>query len=64
MLLRILTVDAFITTFEAIQNILKSFFEDEILAEKLVDPFSNNVPLLCPLKTSENTSFSDVFRAY
>ena len=28
------------------------------------NPFSTNVPLLYPLKTSENLSFSDVFRRY
>ena len=28
------------------------------------DPFLTNVLLLCPLKTSENSQFSDVFREY
>ena len=28
------------------------------------NPFSTNVPLLHPLKTSENPRFSDVFRGY
>ena len=28
------------------------------------NPFSTNVPLLYPLKTSENLRFSDVFRGY
>ena len=30
----------------------------------LVKTFSTNVPLLFPLKTSENLRFSDVFRGY
>ena len=30
----------------------------------MVNPFSSNVPLLYPLKTSENFRFSDVFRGY
>ena len=30
----------------------------------MVNPFSTNVPLLYPLKTSENFRFSDVFRGY
>ena len=30
----------------------------------LVYPFSTNVPLLYPLKTSENRKFSDIFRGY
>ena len=29
-----------------------------------IKPFSSNVPLLHPLKTSENLRFSDVFRGY
>ena len=29
-----------------------------------VNPFSTSVPLLYPLKTSENLRFSDVFRGY
>ena len=29
-----------------------------------LNPFSTNVPLLCFLKTSENRSFSHVFRGY
>ena len=28
------------------------------------NPFSSNVPLLYPLKTSENLRFSDIFRGY
>ena len=31
---------------------------------KHINPFSTNVPLLYPLKTSENLQFSDVFRGY
>ena len=31
---------------------------------QLIKPFSTNVPLLYPLKTSENLCFSDVFRGY
>ena len=31
---------------------------------QLLNPFSTNVPLLYPLKTSENQRFSDVFRGY
>ena len=30
----------------------------------LTNPFSTNVPLLYPLKTSESQRFSDVFRGY
>ena len=30
----------------------------------MINPFSINVPLLYPLKTSENLRFSDVFRGY
>ena len=30
----------------------------------IIKPFSTNVPLLYPLKTSENLWFSDVFRGY
>ena len=30
----------------------------------VLKPFSTNVPLLYPLKASENLRFSDVFRAY
>ena len=29
-----------------------------------INPFSANVPLLYPLKTSENRRFSDVFSGY
>ena len=29
-----------------------------------INPFSTNVSLLYPLKTSENLSFTDVFRGY
>ena len=29
-----------------------------------LDPFSTNVPLLYPLKTSVNQRFSDVFRSW
>ena len=29
-----------------------------------INPFHANVPFLCPLKTSENLWFSDVFRGY
>ena len=29
-----------------------------------INPFSTNVPLLYPLKSSENLRFSDIFRAY
>ena len=32
--------------------------------KSLLNPFSANVPLLYPLKTSENLRFSDVFRGY
>ena len=31
---------------------------------KRINPFSTNVPLLYPLKTTENLRFSDVFRGY
>ena len=31
---------------------------------KLINLFSTNVPLLYPLKSSENQTFSDVFRGY
>ena len=31
---------------------------------KIVNPFSTNIPLLYPLKTSENVQFSDVLRGY
>ena len=30
----------------------------------LINPFQANIPFLYPLKTSENRSFSDVFRGY
>ena len=30
----------------------------------MFNPFSTNVPLLYPLKTSENWGFSDAFRGY
>ena len=30
----------------------------------MINPFSNNVSLLYPLKTSENLRLSDVFREY
>ena len=30
----------------------------------LFNPFQANVPFLCPMKTSENQRFSDVFRGY
>ena len=30
----------------------------------LLNPFSTNVPLIHPLKISENFRFSDVFRGY
>ena len=30
----------------------------------MLNPFSTKVPLLYPLKTSENRRFSDVFRGY
>ena len=36
----------------------------EIFHKKAINPFSTNVPLLYPLKTSENLRFSDVFRGY
>ena len=29
---------------------------------RMIDPFSTNVPLLCPLKISENFRFPDVFK--
>ena len=32
--------------------------------EEIINPFSTNVPLLYPLKTSVNLWFSDVFRGY
>ena len=35
-----------------------------IINDLFINPFSTNVPLLCPLKTSENLSFSDVFKEY
>ena len=41
------------------QNIL----QNAVLWNRL-NPFSTNVPLLYPLKTSENLWFSDVFRGY
>ena len=31
---------------------------------KCINPFHANVPFLCPLKTSENLWFSNVFRGY
>ena len=33
-----------------------------LLSKNAFNPFSKNVPLLYPLKTSENEKFSDVFR--
>ena len=30
----------------------------------MVNPFSTNIPLPYPLKTSENLAFSDIFRVY
>ena len=38
------------------------YYEKQIL--KIRSPIFNNVPLLYPLKTSENRRFSDVFRGY
>ena len=35
-----------------------------ISARKVFNPFSTNIPLLYPLKTSENLRFSDVFWRY
>ena len=34
------------------------------LSKWLINPFSINVPLLYPLKTSENPRVSDIFRGY
>ena len=43
----------------------QTYYQTTILLSKLfINPFSTNVPLLCPLKTSENRGFSDVFREY
>ena len=41
---------------------MEFFFE--IARSMSINPFSTNVPLLYPLKTSENLRFSDVFRGY
>ena len=44
-------------------KIIRSHDQSETLLV-YINPFSTNVPLLTPLKTSENFSFSDVFRGY
>ena len=45
-------------------NSFKRSYWDYSEQEILFNPFSTNVPLLYPLKTSENLRFSDVFRGY
>ena len=57
-------------------NFLEKFFTENFLYSSsndtvillipclILNPFPTNVPLLCPLKTSENRRFSDVFRGH
>ena len=42
------------------RNVLRTYQMDD----SNLKPFSSNVPLLYPLKTSENLRFSDVFIGY
>ena len=54
-------MNAFTTTPNC--NLKLSLFSQSGLLEH-INPFSTNVPLLYPLKTSENRRFSNVFRGY
>ena len=44
----------------------RTFLNDVLflIHKGIINPFSNNVALLYPLKTSQNLRFSDVFRGY
>ena len=50
---------------EPTQNLVRhlqwTFLRKQLM---VFNPFSTNVPLLYPLKTSENWKFSDIFRRY
>ena len=56
-----------------VKDLIGQCFHDGFTAKELIvllqnhqdiNPFSNNVPLLYPRKTSENRRFSDVFTGY
>ena len=58
--LTFLTIFAKITT----GDIWRVWLHFWLVLTRPINPFSTNVPLLYPLKTSENLRFSDVFRGY